>query len=497
MSTRGSGILLHVTSLPSPHGIGDLGPWAYRLVDFLAEAGQRYWQVLPLSPTIPLQGHSPYSSVSAFACNPLLISPEPLIGDGLLSEPDIREARLAKERVDYDAVIEYKTGLLDRAYDRFRQTGERGEFEGFCSQNSHWLEDFALFTVLKARFEGRLWCDWPAEFRDRDQQALDSIRAELNEEIEKCRFIQYAFYRQWHALKRYCNQRGIEIIGDIPIYVSYDSADAWSDPQIFKLDDRKMPVYVAGVPPDYFSRTGQLWGNPVYDWAVCEKTGFKWWLRRMEHTLSLYDMVRVDHFRGLVAYWEVPAGEKTAIKGRWVEAPTRRFLDTMVERFPGLPIIAEDLGVITPDVKEIMNDYGFPGMKVLLFAFNDDDPQHPYLPHTYQSTCVVYTGTHDNNTVRGWFEHDAGEHAKGRVFRYLGRQVPTDQVHMEFVRMAMDSPADIALAPMQDVLGLGREARMNTPGTVDGNWGWRLLPEQLSQDLSRRLLEMTRSGERA
>jgi 4-alpha-glucanotransferase len=498
MSSRGSGILMHITSLPSSHGIGDLGPWAYRFADFLAAAGQRHWQVLPLSPTITIQGNSPYSSVSAFACNPLLVSPEMLISDGLLSEADLEAAGgLAAERVDYDTVIPYKHRLLDRAYEHFSRTHDRSEFDGFCSQNSHWLEAYCLFTVLKARFGGRLWTEWPEEFRDRDQHALDGVRTEMGDQLEKCRFIQFAFYKQWHALKRYCNQKGIEIIGDIPIYVSYDSADAWSDPQIFKLDETKNPVYVAGVPPDYFSRMGQLWGNPVYDWAVCESTGFKWWLRRLEHTLSLFDTVRVDHFRGLVAYWEVPATEKTAINGRWVEVPTKPLLDTMLRRFPDLPIIAEDLGVITPDVKEIMKRYGFPGMKVLLFAFNDDNPDHPYLPHTYESNCLVYTGTHDNNTVRGWFEHDASHQDRARAFRYVGREVPAAEIHLEFMKLAMQSQAQTALFPMQDVLGLGRNARMNVPGTLDGNWRWRLIPEHLTPEVTGDLLEMTRTSNRA
>jgi 4-alpha-glucanotransferase len=497
MITRGSGILMHITSLPSTHGIGDLGPWAYRFADFLAGTGQIYWQVLPLSPTIAVQGNSPYSSVSAFACNPLLISPELLIGEGFLSEGDLETpSALPRDQVDYEAVIAYKNRLLDRAYEYFKQTADRREFDGFCSQNSHWLEDFALFTVIKAKFGGSIWSDWPDSFRDRNNQVLDGARAELGEQIEKARFTQFVFYKQWHSLKRYCNGKGIQIIGDIPIYVSYDSADAWSDPQIFKLDDRRRPLYVAGVPPDYFSRTGQLWGNPVYNWPACKSTGFKWWLRRMEHTLSLYDVVRVDHFRGLVAYWEVPAREKTAVKGRWAEVPTKAFLETMVKRFPDFPIIAEDLGVITPDVRQVMHEYGFPGMKVLLFAFNEDNPQHPYLPHTYEPNCVVYTGTHDNNTVRGWFEHDAGQQDKARVFRYLGRKIPADEIHLEFVRLAMESPAQIALFPMQDILGLDQDARMNTPATLNGNWAWRLLPEQISPDATGILLEMTRASGR-
>jgi 4-alpha-glucanotransferase len=492
MSDRGSGILLHLTSLPSAYGIGDIGPAAYRFADFLAESGQSYWQILPLMPTITIQGNSPYSSTSAFACNPLLVSPDLMVEQGYLPRADAEHLpRLPQDRVDYPAAIELKTRLLDAAYEHFSRTQDRGEFDGFCSQNSHWLEDFVLFTVLKRRFEGRVWSEWPVELRDRHPDAMTAARTELAGEIDKQRFIQFLFYKQWFALKEYCNQKGIQIIGDIPIYVSYDSADAWSDPQIFKLDDSKQLIYMAGVPPDYFSRTGQLWGNPVYNWDVCKGTGFKWWLRRMEHTLSLYDIVRIDHLRGLVAYWEVPAGEKTAIKGRWVEVPSRAFFDTMLGRFPDFPIIAEDLGVITPDVRELMNHYGFPGMKVLLFAFNEDNPEHPYLPHTYEPNCVVYTGTHDNDTVRGWYEHGARPEDRARLARYVGHEVDADSANREFLKLAMESVAERAILPMQDVLGLGSEARMNTPATLNGNWAWRLLPDQPTPDITQRLREMT------
>jgi 4-alpha-glucanotransferase len=497
MSTRGSGILLHMTSLPSPCGIGDLGPAAYRFADFLAGAAQRYWQILPLMPTMTIQGNSPYSSPSAFACNPLLISPELLAEHGYLEAPDLDNLpELPRDRVDYPAVIDLKQSLFDIAYDRFRQRRDRAEFDGFCSQNSHWLEDFVLFTVLKPRFEERVWSEWPVEFRDRHPDALAAARTDFADEIAKHRFIQFLFYKQWFALKQYCNDRRIEIIGDIPIYVSYDSADAWSDPQIFKLDEQKKLIYMAGVPPDYFSRTGQLWGNPVYNWDVCKGTGFKWWLRRMEHTLSLYDIVRIDHLRGLVAYWEVPATETTAINGRWVEVPSKGFFDTMLRRFPDFPIIAEDLGVITPDVRELMNHYGFPGMKVLLFAFNEDNPEHPYLPHTYEPNCVVYTGTHDNDTVRGWFEHGARAEDKRRVSKYVGHDVGPADVSREFVTLAMKSPADKAITPLQDILGLGNEARMNTPATLNGNWAWRLLGDQINPEVTQRLLEATKTSGR-
>ncbi|MFH1311675.1 MAG: 4-alpha-glucanotransferase [Candidatus Eisenbacteria bacterium] len=497
MSSRGSGILMHVTSLPSAYGIGDLGPAAYRFADFLAESGQRFWQVLPMSPTSLIQGSSPYSSVSAFACNPLLISPESLKERGLLSDSDIEPLPdLQQAGIDYGAVTAFKTRLHDAAYRRFRAIQDRGEYEGFCSQNSHWLGDFALFAALKTHFEGKTWNEWPDEFRDRNPEALDEMRFKLRDEMEKEQFIQFVLYRQWFGLKRYCNDKGIQIIGDIPIYVSLDSSDVWGDREIFKLDDAGKPTFVAGVPPDYFSVTGQLWGNPVYNWDQCRQNGFRWWLRRMEHTLSLFDIVRVDHIRGLVAYWEIPAKEKTAINGCWVEVPWRDFFDAMVNRFPELPIIAEDLGLITPDVKEMMKRYGFPGMKVLLFAFNDDNTDHPYRPHTYESNCVVYTGTHDNNTVRGWLEGEAREEDKRRLFAYVGRDVNAEEISWELIDLAMKSHADMAVFPMQDILGLGEDARMNTPADGEGNWGWRLLPDQIDPDVTSRLLAATQASGR-
>jgi 4-alpha-glucanotransferase len=494
MSKRRSGILMHITSLPSPFGIGDLGPGAYKFVDFLADSGQRLWQVLPLSPTDPIEGNSPYSSPSAFAGNPLLISPEHLINDGFLTEEDLDSPpAFAAERVDYPAVIEYKHKLLDTAFERFSRAEDRREFEGFCSKNSHWLEDFVLFTALKDHFSGQVWSDWQAETRDRNGDALASMRSQLAHELERHRFIQFLFFRQWHALKAYCRENGIDVIGDIPIYVSYDSADVWADSQIFKLDENKKPTHVAGVPPDYFSSTGQLWGSPVYDWEVCRKSGFKWWLRRMEHVLSLYDVVRIDHLRGLVAYWEVPAGHKTAVHGAWVGVPAGEFFDAMLDRFPGFPIIAEDLGHITPDVREVMDHYGFPGMKVLLFAFGADEPEHPYLPHNYKPNFAVYTGTHDNNTVRGWFENGASPADKKRLSAYVGREVSADSVHWELMRLATASVAETSIVPMQDVLGLGEEARMNLPGVLEGHWQWRLKAKALKPDLAAALRDLAHS----
>jgi 4-alpha-glucanotransferase len=353
------------------------------------------------------------------------------------------------------------------------------------------LDDFSLFAVIKKRFQGRIWNQWPGDLRDRKAESLQAVREECRDPLEKENFLQYLFYKQWWSLKEYCNQKGIQILGDLPIYVNFDSADVWANPDIFKLDEEKRPLFVSGVPPDYFSKTGQLWGNPVYHWDRLKETGFEWWVNRIAHHLRLYDAVRIDHFRGLVACWEVSASEETALHGRWTEAPVGDFFKALSRRFLHLPIIAEDLGLITPDVREVLHQLGFPGMKVLLFAFGEDHPMHPYLPHTYGRNCVVYTGTHDNNTVRGWFEKEASPDDKRRLFRYLGRPVLSDEIHWEMIRLAMVSVADTAIFPLQDILGLGEDSRMNRPATTWGNWEWRLKPDQLTQSVSEKILEMT------
>ena len=499
MFRRGAGILLHITSLPSPFGVGDLGPGAYRAADFLAETKQSYWQVLPLNPTSPLYGNSPYSTVSAFAGNPLLISPDRLVEEGLLAPKEIEsKPQFVEGRCEYSKVISYKEGLFERAYQGFKATTkDREAFEIFRARNSAWLEDFALFVVLKRRFHGRVWNEWPRDLRDRNPETLEAIRKGCQKGLEKEEFLQYLFYKQWHALKEYCSRRDIRLLGDVSIYVSFDSADVWTNPDIFKLDEEKKPLFVSGVPPDYFSKTGQLWGNPVYRWDVMRENGFKWWMNRMGHHLDLFDAVRIDHFRGLVAYWEVPAGEKTAVHGRWVEAPAKDLFGALLGHFTLLPVIAEDLGVITPAVKEVLRLFGFPGMKILVFAFDHDDPVHPYLPHNYEKNFLVYTGTHDNNTVRGWFEKEATPEEKKRFFRYVGREVPVEEVHWEMIRLAMMSVANTVIVPMQDILGLGEEARMNRPSIAHGNWEWRLLPEQLNPSVGQRLLDMAKTYGRA
>ncbi len=493
MDKRGSGILLHITSLPFPYGIGDLGPGAYTFADFLGRAKQSYWQVLPLNPTDPIYGNSPYSSISAFAGNMLLVSPHRLLEEGLLSREDLEPIPpFSEARCDFSEAIRYKGRLLERAYQRFTSRGKGEEsFEAFCAESSPWLDDFSLFTVLKRRFGGKVWNQWPRELRDRDPASLRTTRKECRDHLEKVKFWQYLFFKQWNSLKAYCREKGIRLFGDLAIYVSLDSADVWANPGLFKLDRKKRPAFVSGVPPDYFSETGQLWGNPVYRWNVLKKGGYRWWIERIAHNLRLFDALRIDHFRGLVAYWEIPAGETTAVNGRWVKVPAQDFLNTLYRYFPRLPIFAEDLGLITPDVREVMDRFVLPGMKVLIFAFGEDHPLHPYLPHTYGENFLVYTGTHDNGTARGWFEGEASDEDRRRLFRYLGREVPVEEIHWTLIRLAMMSVARWVILPMQDVLGLGGEARMNRPSVAHGNWEWRLLPGQMNPAVSERLGEIT------
>ena len=489
---RGSGILLHFTSLPSPFGIGDFGPWAYRFADFLAETKQSYWQCLPLNPTDIEYGNSPYHSTSAFACNPLLISPELLIQEGALTEADLESIpSFSRDRVDFEVVLSYKHRLLSLAYDRFKKEGGNGEYTNFCSEQVSWLDDFALFVALKEEFKGRPWNEWPDTLRDREPEALLRAGERLSERIQEQKFLQYLLSKQWSSLRKYCTSRGIKIIGDVPIYVVYDSADVWIHPNLFSLDHEKRPFTVAGVPPDYFSETGQLWGNPVYRWEVLKSTGYEWWMRRIDRNLNLFDVVRVDHFRGFMAYWGVPATETNAVNGKWVEAPGMDFFSRLSAVFPDLPIVAEDLGTITPDVWSIMEHFGFPGMKVLLFAFDESLPTNAYAPHNHTRNAVVYPGTHDNNTARAWFEKEAGEQVKERLSRYLGKEVTAENVHRDLIRLAMMSVANTAIFSMQDLLGLGEWARMNRPAQKRGNWQWRLMPEQLTAPLAKELLGMT------
>ncbi len=490
---RGSGILLHITSLPSRCGIGDLGPAAYSFAERLSAAGQRYWQILPLNPTNQGAGNSPYFSMSAFPGNPMLVSPEMLVESGRLSEDALEGMpEWPADEVDFAVVNHWKGNLLKRSYSDLQdRPSDRQRFEAFCRDNAEWLDDFALFMVIKDRQDGRPWTEWPVALRNRDREELERVRRENRRALEEIRFQQFLFHIQWDRLRARCRELDILLVGDVPIYVALDSADIWAHPHLFKLDGNLQPTAVSGVPPDYFSDTGQLWNTPVYNWQQLEKTGFAWWTSRMERMFALYDIVRIDHFRGLIQYWEVPANEETAIGGSWKDVPSIAFFDALKAALPDFGIIAEDLGVITDDVIEVMERYRFPGMKVLVFAFGTDDPEHVYLPHNYTHNSVVYTGTHDTNTLIGWWEEEASQEERDRLFRYLGRSVDQPQLHWEALRLALASVADMAILPLQDLLGLPASARMNDPSTGDGNWGWRCSREQMEAVDWDRLAGMT------
>ena len=489
MKTRASGLLLHLTSLPSPYGVGDLGPGAYRFIDFLAEAKQSYWQFLPLNPTDAVHSFSPYQSPSAFAGNPLLISPELLRQDGLLEDGDLPPREFASGEEGFNQAVEFKAMVFDRAFRNFNRSDSL--YKNFCRVNSSWLEDFSLFSALSRKFPGQAWNQWPWEIRDRHHEHLERLTWELGDELEKEKFLQFKFMEQWSRLRRHARTRGVSFIGDMPIYVDYHSAEVWANPSIFKLDHEKRPRLVSGVPPDYFSETGQLWGNPVYDWDEIRRQDFSWWISRFQRAMDLMDFIRIDHFRGLSAFWEVEAHETTAINGAWTKAPGTEFLTRLSRSFPSLPFIAEDLGVIDADVRELISRFDLPGMKVLMFAFGDDVAKNPFAPHNHIKNSVVYTGTHDNNTTRGWLENEAGWEEKNRLFRYLGREAGPDQISWEFMRLAFGSVADTVIIPMQDVLGLGEEARMNKPGSVTGNWFWRVHSDSLNSETAWRLRELT------
>jgi 4-alpha-glucanotransferase len=492
-SSRTSGVLLHPTSLPSAPGagelgIGDLGPSAYFWIDVLARAKQTWWQILPLGPTGP--NDSPYQSYSAFAGNPNLISPERLTHDGLLNPSDYQFAPFNPRRVDFLAVVPFKMGLLDRAYDNFRSRGSaslRDWFERFCRENAGWLDDFALFMALKSANGGASWQDWPEPLRLRDPAAVAEARRKLAYPIDRQCFRQFVFFKQWGELKSYAHRKGVKLLGDIPIFVNGDSADVWAHGKLFLLDVNGRQEVVAGVPPDYFSKTGQLWGNPLYDWNALKRTNYAWWVARLLMTLSLVDIVRIDHFRAFAAAWHVPADSKTAQRGDWVPGPGAEFFHALRKQLGSLPLIAEDLGLITPDVEQLRVSLGLPGMCVLQFAFGGD-AENRYLPHNHDANCVVYTGTHDNDTTRGWYA-SAPEGERDHVRRYLGRD--GSDMTWDLIRAAWSSPADLAITPLQDVLDLGSEARMNRPGIAEGNWTWRVPPGALRENTLDRLTDLT------
>jgi 4-alpha-glucanotransferase len=480
--------LLHPTSLPGPYGIGDLGPVAYAWVDALARARQKWWQVLPLGPTG--YGDSPYQSPSAFAGNTNLLSPEQLVRDGLLDQNDLAGVRFRDDRVDFEPVTQFKNHLLARAWQNF-QSGRggplRGPFDSFCQQQMSWLEPFALFRALSEVHRNRTWQEWPAELVRRDPAALQRVRDQLRNDLGRHRFGQFLFFNQWKSLKGYANSKGVRLMGDVPIFVASHSADVWSNPDLFYLDRDRRPTVVAGVPPDYFSATGQLWGNPLYNWEASRRSGHTWWIARLRATLEQVDLIRIDHFRGFEAYWEIPASAPTAQTGQWRKGPGAELFDTLEKALGRLPLIAEDLGLLTPEVGMLRDQLGLPGMRVLQFAFGGTS-DNPYLPHNYVHNTVAYTGTHDNDTTAGWFAA-AGDGER----RMLQRYAPWVQQNpaQELMRLAWSSVADYAIAPLQDLLSLGTEARMNTPGKPNGNWTWRLRGDQLGNAAVERLGELT------
>lgn len=483
---RKSGILLHPSSLPGPGGIGSFGEEARRFVDFLHKSGQSLWQILPLGPTA--YGNSPYSCYSAFAGNPLLINLETLQDEGDLLPGDLKPEPNS-ERVDYAETERYKLGLLKDAAARFfaeAPVKRKEDFWQFCD-TTFWLHDFALFMALKEQFKEMSWKDWPDALASREPEALANWSERLGTAIGEQKYQQWQFARQWKKLKTYANVLGISIVGDLPIFVAYDSADVWANPQLFHLDEKGVPIVVAGVPPDYFSKTGQLWGNPLYNWDKMAQEGYGWWIARLRNDLSLYDMVRIDHFRGFEAFWEVPMWEKTAVNGRWVKGPGENLFHALRNALGNLPIIAEDLGIITSEVEALRDQFGFPGMKILQFAFASG-PENPYLPHNHVRSCVVYTGTHDNDTTAGWFESLKSKEQKN-VLAYFDRD--GNDIVWQMVKCALASVADYCIIPMQDLLELPSSGRMNIPGVAGGNWSWRCPSDAFSGKLASKLARAT------
>ncbi len=492
MFERSSGILLHPTSLPGKYGIGSLGKEAYKFVDFLKKSNQKLWQIFPLGPTG--YGDSPYQCFSSFAGNPYLIDFDLLIEQNLLTEEDLKDVNFGgnEEYIDYGAIYNQKYPLLRKAYENFKANGNKElkeKLETFKTENSSWLDDYSLYISLKNHFNGLPWNEWEDDIRTRKEAAINKYKAELVNEIEYHNFIQFLFFTQWNNVKKYANDNGIKIIGDIPIFVAVDSSDAWANPEIFLFDPELKPVKVAGVPPDYFSATGQLWGNPLYDWDKLKELNYKWWVDRVRANLSTCDIIRIDHFRGFDEYWAVPYGDKTAENGTWCPGPRTDLFNAIKNELGELPIIAEDLGTMTQGVIDLREATGFPGMKILGFAF-DSKEENDYLPHTYTKNCVVYTGTHDNDTLIGWFTK-ANEDDKQFARNYLNSR-SDNEIHWDAIRGAWSSVANMAIAPIQDFLGLGSEARINTPGLASGNWQWRLKDGVLTDELAERIAKLTK-----
>ncbi|WP_038057400.1 4-alpha-glucanotransferase [Thermodesulfobacterium hydrogeniphilum] len=483
LKVRKAGIFLSISSLPSSFGIGDFGEEAYNFVDFLKNSGQSIWQILPINPTSEKFGNSPYHALSLYAGNYILINPEKLHQEGLLNKEELKDIpSFPKEKIEYKKIYKFKEMLLRKAYNRFKPDWE---YEKFCQENKDWLEDYAFFEALRLKTD-KEWKEWDEDLKKRKSSAIKSAKEKLKEEIGFIKFIQFIFFKQWFALKNYANSKGIHIIGDLPIYPAYESFEVWKNPKIFKLDKELKPCTVAGVPPDYFSKTGQLWGNPVYNWRKLKETSFEWWIKRIEHNLKLFDFIRLDHFRGFIAYWEIPAGEKTAVNGKWIKAPAEEFFERILKTFPSAGFIVEDLGEITEDVKYIKNKFDFPGMKVLEFAFYKS--KSPYLLHNCERNSVIYTSTHDLPPVKAWFKK-LDKKYKEKIFKYLGKKIKEREISWEMIRLAYMSRSAFVIIPMQDILSLGEEAIINTPAKPFGNWEWKMSKNYFSSELIEKLHE--------
>lgn len=502
MITRSSGILMHITSLPSPYGIGTFGKEAYEFVDFLANAGQKYWQILPIGPTGA--GDSPYQSFSTFAGNPYFIDFDLIVEEGLLQKEDYEKVDFGDDstKVDYERIFNNKMPVLRIAFENSKKIykDETENFEGelktlrnnikkFRQENKEWLEDYALYMAVKDQFDLKSWQEWDEDIKLRDKNALERYKEELKEEVDYWVFLQYLFFKQWGNLKRYANTNGIKVIGDIPIYAAEDSADTWANSKVFLLDEDKKPIKVSGCPPDDFSAVGQLWGNPIYDWGYLESTSYEWWIERIKGNIILYDVTRIDHFRGFESFWQIPYGEETAVNGEWVKGPGMKLFNEIKEALGEVKIIAEDLGYLTEEVTKFRSVTGYPGMKVLEFAF-DTREESDYLPHNYDKNCVVYTGTHDNDTVMGWFENTKKSDVNFAK-RYL-KLNKKEGYNWGFIRGALSSVGNLAVAQLQDYLALGSEARMNIPSTLGGNWQWRVKKEDLTNKLAEKINKMTK-----
>lgn len=495
---RRSGILLHISSLPSAYGIGDLGPHAYAFIDFLKKSGQSFWQILPIHPTDGINGHSPYSCFSAFAGNPLFISPDLMVMDGFIKAADLKGIpRFSKISVDYPQAAAFKEKLFETAFKTHQLKGANEAYQAFVEDQRAWLDDYAFFIVAKEHFKGACWQEWPALLKNRQAKAMADFRKEHAVKIERVKFIQFLFFSQWKRLRHYASVKGIAIIGDIPIYVNYDSADVWCNRRFFKLDLKGHLKFVSGCPPDYFSRTGQRWGNPVYDWDALKKAKYSWWVERIAHNLWLFDHLRIDHFRGFSSFWQIPAHEKLAVFGQWIKGPGEAFFKALSKQFKRLPLIAEDLGEASDDVVRLMSRFDFPGMRVLLFAFGGDPEHNPHVPANYPVNCVAYTGTHDNNTVQGWYFQESKEYERANIRRVLGVKPDPRQLHWQMIEVLFRSKAQRVIVPLVDILGLGADARMNTPATKADNWKWRFQKNDLKADVAAKLLTATRRAKRS